>query len=888
MLLEKMKKLGLAVLIAVLVTACSDGEIRLEQVETSLDPGAPSIIMFSADKDEITVGSSVGLSWEVVNADVVQISGLSLDGEFEYLSDEITELADKLTVSSIPSTTEFVITAIKYVAGGEDSGDGTEETPLVSSMKISINRAEGEEESSEETEDVGSGTLTDVASVLVTVVGGGGGVDDPNALDVDITAYPALIHLGETSLIHWWVSPTEDVEVQVYGSDGVPIVPIECPTMEELSRQVSDEDEVEETPEDETDEVDEEDDSGEEIPDDADEDDDVDDPDIVPSAFPTEACAIVKPEADTVYTIEARKVGGTRSYSMSTPVKVDDGRIGDGLEIVTFSFDNQSGQVLVEGEYPVEGKLHWQVLPAGAKITVTSSSTESVSCDPVLPTDADSTGEQESGLCTVTADVEMTLTAKYGDLEDSRKLVFTQMVVPVVALKVEMPEWAFAGEQITVKVDKEQNVNAGLLESIIIGGQSFEPTFPIEEVVTAPSDGMIEVKLFYTDGREQNLSRRTIVLAFNTLKEAGADETSFTSIAIVPDPLMNIIGVKQSSAYGGRVVVNGKVHNLDISETYASAYGALLNNAEALFKKVGDYPTIVATFDANIMYAGTTGGLFKSKDGGKSWKLIMVTPPIYVASNGVYPTCHKKNMNGLTEGVYGAITQICDILPIDQDVVAFATSTGVLGATKDNFYGIVTGTDVSADSTAYKTFGHVANALASDGTRLYAATARGIYISSDNAGRKWVGEKGELGYIYDVAVSGDKVFAVADDGLYSSEIGDSPEWTKIKEEKVNSIAVDSSDSSIIITAADDGLSISRDGGTNWTAISVGGEDEAIKFNNVTFAKQVLEDGTEEIVFGAASDTFVLGANRSIALSDVETQETAENDTEETAEEDSES
>src|SRR3989338_8100775 len=110
---------------ALVISACSDGALKVAPPSPALTPPAPIILDFSADKTEISEDGSVTLNYEVAGADTVTISGTgTVSGAYSYAGEPMTELKGSVTIDGITETSEFVLTATKALPVEDENAAG--------------------------------------------------------------------------------------------------------------------------------------------------------------------------------------------------------------------------------------------------------------------------------------------------------------------------------------------------------------------------------------------------------------------------------------------------------------------------------------------------------------------------------------------------------------------------------------------------------------------------------------------------------------------------------------------------------------------------------------------------------------------------------------------
>jgi photosystem II stability/assembly factor-like uncharacterized protein len=283
-------------------------------------------------------------------------------------------------------------------------------------------------------------------------------------------------------------------------------------------------------------------------------------------------------------------------------------------------------------------------------------------------------------------------------------------------------------------------------------------------------------------------------------------------------------------------------------------------------------------FDADVLYAGTFyGGLYKSADGGASWRhvdapfsglniqAIAVDPTqegiVYVGTYlaGVFKSVDGgESWSAINDGLDGLTVSAIAIDPFDAGRLIIATSEGpfVSGDGGASWEKLRTGdTDYVAVSVAFdpEREGHIylgtvgRGVLQSDdggmtwarlagigdysvislrfdgaGKALYATSFGGVFeLSLDSAATEWEDITYELtpGRINDViadAATPDRLIAMTNDGVFELRRGETaPAWTPIGYFAGRTALTEPSGGGLLVATLDKGLLATDDGGDTW-------------------------------------------------------------------------
>jgi uncharacterized protein (TIGR03437 family) len=236
-----------------------------------------------------------------------------------------------------------------------------------------------------------------------------------------------------------------------------------------------------------------------------------------------------------------------------------------------------------------------------------------------------------------------------------------------------------------------------------------------------------------------------------------------------------------------------------------------------------------------VLYAGTSHGIFKTADGGLTWKSSSGLPNDTVTTVALDPTNPSKVYAGMSAGLYqstdGGNTWKSILATSVVSVAAAATRAGVIYAGRASAP-ILRSTDGGASWQEVGT-AVLANALAVDPTNasiVYAATSRsGVYRSTDG-GTTWAFSNIGLTSgatpltVYTIAIDPripQRLYAATANGLFRSSDGGAgwtPAGTGIGTRSVLSLAINPQDANFAYAGtAGAGIFRTTDGGDTWTS-----------------------------------------------------------------------
>jgi photosystem II stability/assembly factor-like uncharacterized protein len=227
--------------------------------------------------------------------------------------------------------------------------------------------------------------------------------------------------------------------------------------------------------------------------------------------------------------------------------------------------------------------------------------------------------------------------------------------------------------------------------------------------------------------------------------------------------------------------------------------------------------------------AGTGLGVFRTTDGGDRWTSVNngLTNP-YIRVLAVSGT---SLIAGTSGGVFHSTDNGTNWAPVssgltDTSIGALAVSGRVTFAGTENG-GIYRSTDYGknwsvANNRVVNTAWVAALAVSSSGTKLFAGTDAGVFLSTDS-GATWTATGATGNPIWALAVSGTSLFAGIGEGVFQST-NDGADWSAVDNGLnyrglLHSFAV--SGTSLFAGTWGGGVFFSRDNGTNWTAVNDG-------------------------------------------------------------------
>lgn len=234
--------------------------------------------------------------------------------------------------------------------------------------------------------------------------------------------------------------------------------------------------------------------------------------------------------------------------------------------------------------------------------------------------------------------------------------------------------------------------------------------------------------------------------------------------------------------------------------------------------------------DANIVYAGAAGGVFKSLDGGNSWA---------------------------SQGMDGLLVESLALDPANSSTAyAGAQNAGVFKTTDAGAHWNPTGV-IDTSSPTFEVHAVVVDPLNS--SLLYVGTSPGGVFKSSNAGGTWV-PASNIGGVYGMVIhplTPSILYAGTDAGVLKSTNGGST-WVLSGDGipggfAVYALAVDPANSAILYAGTDDDVFRSADGGATWSPMGLTGH---------SINALAIDPGNTATVYAATS---YLGTTPSAAL-----------------------
>ncbi|MFH1829534.1 MAG: hypothetical protein ABH871_01990 [Pseudomonadota bacterium] len=804
--------LGIIALLFV-VAGCSDGEL-MSNVGPSITPPAPLVISFFADPTTINSGQSTTISWEVAGADTVQITAVeSATGTPVNFNVETSELSGTAP-AVLTATTDFTLTATKSTQSLETEGEPAAQ--MTKSGQIQFGpEGGGEGDGSAPAPEPAISTISQ--TITVTVIDGGN-------LTADIEADKPLVDAGEQTVIRWTVSPTENVSVQVVAEN----------TGEQFA--VTDQCEGSIT-------------------------DILGKPPVDPT--PTVGCAVVAPEVKTNYTVTATDSFGNEATA-SAIVDVGESDVTANIMAAKDESSAPEDNLLQVDSFNKPVIISWKAEPSTAKVTITASPSVTVTSDAPceLPVDAEN-ATQGSTKCQVSGETEFTITATVGSKSDTDKVAIVS--VGGAAGLIVADQWAFETEDVTLDMKLTAKSNTSAVARVLVNNKDIESTALDALKIGQLAQVLVKdvkaphVKVQILDQNDEEVfSTDTVQVVNLVVNELAADEVAMTSLIFDSSNGKRYSGVMLDGYHdgNGRIYKDGGAHEFNFGKAIKSMYGMDKLWNDAFFNNLKTYPAVVALKEGSSteVYAGVTGAVMRSKDGGNKWENIMVTRrralEDYPEGDTGHPTCgraangaQKTQANGPAEfvGDFISLNQICDIIAQKDGRVIVATDFGVMVEKNINDSNIawvgVPAEGVDPVKLGALTFGHVVNDLLEVDGNIYAATDKKVYVSdSSQGGIGWAefggGALPPLTNIWTLAYDerNQKIYAGTEDGLYATS-KDAADWVPLTlTEPVISLAIDAYSpltKMTILAGTPNGAQISRDSGATWHELELEGGSQPI-------------------------------------------------------------
>ena len=323
-----------------LFASCSDGALPAADETASLGLSAPTplIISFKANPEEVKAGETATISWEVANADSIEITAKAASGPLQF-NVQSKELSGTSEPVALTETTDFTITA-KMPPAAPAEGEGGEAAAAMKIKKMKAQEA-APADGAAEGEAPAEASISQTITVKVVAA---------DSMNVAATADKTSIAGGEKTIIHWEVTPVapatalpEAPTVAVADSAGVVV----SPTF-----------------------------AGEDCK-------KTDAADLLATGSPTEApqasgCAVVDPEATATYKVVATLASGeTKEASVTVEVAAP----APSSVVAKFLLNGEAQTAIASLDQEVN--VSWTVEPANAVVSITAD--PPVTCNYPLP-----------------------------------------------------------------------------------------------------------------------------------------------------------------------------------------------------------------------------------------------------------------------------------------------------------------------------------------------------------------------------------------------------------------------------------------------------------------------------------------------------------------------
>lgn len=542
------------------------------------------------------------------------------------------------------------------------------------------------------------------------------------------------------------------------------------------------------------------------------------------------------------------------------------------FKIASFTANGVDGSMTLDAAGNV--KLAWEVVP---------SDKATVSIDNGVGEDLPAKGE---AVVSVGEDKIFTLKANYNDQTISRQVVVNvKRVVVVQQLDVQLSASVtsvFAGEPVVLgwKISSKDGSEAALDGATInlVGPEGTLPVSGNSTEVKSMVSGAYSIEVAVNGGIYKSNVVNISVRSWDA-KKIGLLTRGIEVLNDGQTVLFGVTGDVEKKGKGneksyelklGKMVGNELWEEivLDMKKVFSPYVEGVdvdivagFNNDSLLLQNpftVGAFSVDETKDGGNRVYIGGTGFVAYSTNGGLIWKALDVFPVMKKKIKEL-PTCKgdKHVSKAKTDDYMQNLNQICDLL-VD-------TSTGVdrLVAAMDK--GILYVTDVDKrinDKTNYWKVAEdmkdvVANSIVSYGGKLFAGTAKGIWVS-ENAAENWSayngGEISDSIGIYALAIdsANKKIYAGGPDGAYINDAGGTAEWKKAGDlteaGTVYSIVVDPVQSGTIYAGTENGVYVSRNYGESWTNVS-----ESMGSVSVVYGLAVSKKGANVGIYAATSN-----------------------------------
>lgn len=567
-------------------------------------------------------------------------------------------------------------------------------------------------------------------------------------------------------------------------------------------------------------------------------------------------CTNVSPSETTTYTLTATSGEAAKTATATVTVVKEEFN-------VTFLANGQENLTL-----PAAGEvnLSWEVTPADAIVTIDNEIGE----------------VKATGSTTVKIEKAMTytLSASLGtDVVTKQVTISIQASISALAASVKLAADAtdvFEGESVTFSVSAEGAEAAALPADLamVLDGPEGRQTATGTSITVQPT-----ISGTYTaEVSGGGLAGKSNQVKVTVRKWKAKDlDGKWASVEIVSDKLAisGSFSNKPGAIKVGRLT-DGSTFE-EISYDFASAFKDIYFSSYNK-DKLGDYGSfpvnaIVKDPAGSRLYAAIAGGLLYSDNSGQSWDTVEIfaLPWKLDSAKDERESCKGSTQIGDKSGknTVANLAQACDVA-IDGNRVIVAMDLGVIYMDDVDTYvanrkkGCWQGLPEKKCATQNDLGGTVVNDLLSYGGKIFAGTAKGVYVSENRAETWTAFNGGDLGEtaIYAMAIDSDgkQLYAAGPDGVYSAQLG-TAEWKKggdlTEAGKVYTLATDPAKASTVYVGAEKGVFVSRDVGGTWKNVtaSMGGE--------MTVYGLAVSKGTSSVgIFAATSG----GLFRSVATS----------------------
>ena len=485
-----------------------------------------------------------------------------------------------------------------------------------------------------------------------------------------------------------------------------------------------------------------------------------------------------------------------------------------------------------------EVTLSWKVSPANAKIVI----------EPDVGDVTELTKDGEgSTTVKIAQDTTFTLTATLedGSSKSASVTVKTQQaekinLVTTLNGQAATAASVFKGESVELVITSDGDVQGVKLQITDPSGTAAEAKF--EEAVVLTVAGQYTITATTPSGTESTVTIQIGGIVWEPLADGNV-----LSVAIDNSGKSGLAGLYGEIAEEGQSVKisvqqgSSSWSLIDIDLIGAINGFTVMKWDNRLLPIFKTFPIEAVASDGGTLYAGSSGLLLYSKDGGASWHVVDTLRQFSKGGgeNGSHATCNGENQGGVNSTKKRqliGVRRVCDIaiaggrviLAYDQGVV-YNDNIGQHIADPLNEAYLWHGAPIKGEG-ANEIYGNVVNDLELNKGTLLAATGNGVWKSEDN-GASWaaIGLDGENVYSVLASENGDHL-AGTTTALYKLTEG---KWETVKEfSKVNAIGR-SKDYLIVGTAS--GLFINRIGSETWSDITKGiaGEEASVRDIKVT-------------------------------------------------------